>query len=246
MVKQQQVFGLHAVYALLSCNPATVKQLVLLKARHDQRLVAIQGLAEQYQIPFHFVSRSDLDTQAATSAHQGVLAIVSPESRYTENDLPRFLELAKTPPLVLVLDGVQDPHNLGACLRTADAAGVHAVIVPKDRAVGLTATVRKVASGAAETIPFIAVTNLARSLTDLKQQGFWVYGADSEASATVFTTDLTGPVVLVMGAEGNGLRRLTREHCDGLLKIPMQGAVASLNVSVATAVCLFEIVRQRS
>ena len=177
--------------------------------------------------------------------HQGVVARCRAVTVWQEDDLDQLLDGLSVPPLLLVLDGVQDPHNLGACLRSADAAGVHAVIAPRDRAVGLTPVVRKVASGAAETVPFIQVTNLARTLRTLKDKGLWTVGADAEGDGDVFSADLRGPTVLVMGAEGQGMRRLTREHCDLLVRIPMQGTVESLNVSVATGICLFEAVRQR-
>ncbi len=159
--------------------------------------------------------------------------------------LEELLERTETPPLILVLDGVTDPHNLGACLRTADAAGATAVIVPKDKSATLTPVVRKVACGAAEVIPLVAVTNLARTLEKLQQRGLWVVGTAGEAEQEIYQQDLTGPLVMIMGAEGKGMRRLTREHCDFLVKLPMAGSVSSLNVSVATGVCLFEAVRQR-
>lgn len=177
--------------------------------------------------------------------HQGVVAEVSPSQVWGEAMLEELLDRSEGAPLILVLDGVTDPHNLGACLRTADAAGALAVIVPKDKSATLNATVRKVACGAAEVIPLVAVTNLARSLEKLQQRGLWVVGTAGEAEMEVYDHDLTGPTVLIMGAEGKGMRRLTREHCDYLVKLPMAGSVSSLNVSVATGVCLFEALRQR-
>ncbi|MBS0395808.1 MAG: 23S rRNA (guanosine(2251)-2'-O)-methyltransferase RlmB, partial [Proteobacteria bacterium] len=182
---------------------------------------------------------------AGGGVHQGVVARVAPLAPLAEDELLMRLGGGTRPPLLLVLDGVQDPHNLGACLRTADGAGVDAVIVPRDRASGLTAVVRKVAAGAAETVPFTQVTNLARFLRALKEQGVWVVGADGEAEALHTAADLTGPVALVLGAEGTGMRRLTREQCDLVVRLPMLGAVESLNVSVAAGVLLYEVLRQR-
>ena len=177
--------------------------------------------------------------------HQGVLAWVRSPKPRLEKDLPDLLQGLDRPPFLLILDGVQDPHNLGACLRTADAAGVHAVIAPKDNAAGLTPTVCKVASGAAETVAYVQVTNLARAMDRLKEQGIWLTGTAGEATTDVYQADLKGPLGLVMGAEGSGLRRLTRERCDHLVRLPMLGRVESLNVSVATGICLYEALRQR-
>lgn len=192
------------------------------------------------------MNRQTLDKKADGEVHQGVIARVQPTKELNENDLDTVLA-GKTAPFLLVLDGVTDPHNLGACLRTADAAGVDAVIVPKDKSAQLTSTARKVACGAAETMPLIRVTNLARTLRELQQQhNIWVVGTAGEATETLYQSKLNGAIALVMGAEGEGMRRLTREHCDQLISIPMAGSVSSLNVSVATGVCLFEIVRQRS
>ncbi|MCY1219179.1 23S rRNA (guanosine-2'-O-)-methyltransferase RlmB [compost metagenome] len=188
--------------------------------------------------------RHELD-EWAEGVHQGVVAEVSPSQVWGENLLDELLERTPGAPLLLALDGVTDPHNLGACLRTADAAGVLAVIVPKDKSATLNATVRKVACGAAEVMPLVAVTNLSRTLEKLQKKGLWVVGTAGEAEQEVYEQDMTGPIVLVMGAEGKGMRRLTREHCDYLVKLPMAGSVSSLNVSVATGVCLFEAVRQR-
>jgi 23S rRNA (guanosine2251-2'-O)-methyltransferase len=183
--------------------------------------------------------------EQVNGVHQGVLAKVSPSQIWGEQMLDELLDRLEVPPLLLVLDGVTDPHNLGAVLRTADAAGVHAVIIPKDKSATLNATVRKVACGAAEVVPLVAVTNLARALEKLRQKGLWVVGTDGDAEQTLYQQDMTGPLIVVMGAEGTGMRRLTREHCDYLVKLPMQGSVSSLNVSVATGVCLFEAQRQR-
>ena len=196
-------------------------------------------------ISVQFLNRQTLDKKAEGEVHQGIIARVHSLPELNEHDLDCLLEQQNTP-LLLVLDGVTDPHNLGACLRTADAAGVNAVIVPKDKSAQLNSTARKVACGAAENVPLIRVTNLARTLRELqKRHNVWVVGTAGETTETLYQTKLTGALALVMGAEGEGMRRLTREHCDQLISIPMMGSVSSLNVSVATGVCLFEIVRQR-
>ncbi len=239
------VFGLHAVESALRHQPGEVEALWVDTHRRDRSVDALRRQAEALDVPVHSAGRKELDHMVAGARHQGVVARVRAAVVGNEQDLDRLLAGLDAPPFLLVLDGVQDPHNLGACLRSADAAGVHAVIAPKDRAVGLTATVRKVASGAAETVPFIQVTNLARTLEQLKQAGVWLTGLAGEAEQTLFELDLKGPLALVMGAEGSGLRRLTREHCDFLARIPMSGTVESLNVSVAAGICLYEAVRQR-
>lgn len=239
------VFGLHAVEAALRHQSEDVEALWIDTHRRDRGVEALRDRAEALGIPVHSAGRKDLDQMVSGARHQGAVARVRPAAVGSEQDLDRLLEGLSEPPFLLILDGVQDPHNLGACLRSADAAGVHAVIAPKDRAVSLTATVRKVASGAAETVPFIQVTNLARTLEQLKQAGVWLTGLAGEADQTLYQIDLKGPLALVMGAEGSGLRRLTREHCDFLARIPMTGTVESLNVSVAAGICLFEAVRQR-
>ncbi|MDU9413579.1 23S rRNA (guanosine(2251)-2'-O)-methyltransferase RlmB [Pseudomonas sp. zfem005] len=240
----EKVYGVHAVEALLRHHPKRVKQLWLAESRHDPRVQALVELAGQFRVPVGQKDRRELD-EWAEGVHQGVVAEVSPSQVWGENMLDELLEGAEGPPLLLVLDGVTDPHNLGACLRTADAAGALAVIVPKDKSATLNATVRKVACGAAEVIPLVAVTNLARTLEKLQKKGLWTVGTAGEAEQELYQQDLTGPTVLIMGAEGKGMRRLTREHCDYLVKLPMSGSVSSLNVSVATGVCLFEAVRQR-
>jgi 23S rRNA (guanosine2251-2'-O)-methyltransferase len=186
-----------------------------------------------------------LDRLAGDERHQGACLQIRSAGVLGEGALDDLLDAATTPPFLLVLDGVQDPHNLGACLRTADAVGVTAVIVPKDRAAGMSATVRKVASGAAETVPLIQVTNLARTLRWLKEREIWIVGTDDQADHSLYASKLTGPLAIVLGAEGTGLRRLTRENCDALVSIPMRGVVESLNVSVATGVLLYEALRQR-
>ncbi|CAD5379799.1 23S rRNA (guanosine-2'-O-)-methyltransferase RlmB [Pseudomonas sp. OF001] len=244
MSQWERVYGVHAVEALLRHHPKRVKQLWLAEGRQDPRVQALVQLASEARVPVGQRERRELD-EWAEGVHQGVVAEVSPSQVWGENYLEELLARGESVPLLLVLDGVTDPHNLGACLRTADAAGVQAVIVPKDKSATLNATVRKVACGAAEVVPLVAVTNLARTLEKLQQQGLWIVGTAGEATQEIFDLDLRGPTVLVMGAEGKGMRRLTREHCDYLAKLPMGGSVSSLNVSVATGVCLFEAVRQR-
>jgi 23S rRNA (guanosine2251-2'-O)-methyltransferase len=201
--------------------------------------------ARKLGISVQFCQRKTLDEKVEGAQHQGVVAKARLSDAGDEHDLKRILD-TQTQPFLLILDGITDPHNLGAILRSADAAGVHAVIAPKDRAAKLTAVVRKVACGAAEAVPFIAVTNLARTIRELKDAGVWVLGAAGETETTIYQASLKGPLALAMGAEGDGLRRLTKELCDGLVKIPMFGAVSSLNVSVATGICLYEAVRQRT
>ncbi|TBU94552.1 23S rRNA (guanosine(2251)-2'-O)-methyltransferase RlmB [Stutzerimonas kirkiae] len=241
----EKVYGLHAVEALLRQHPKRVKQVWLAEGRGDPRAQALLALAEQARVRVGQCERREMDAWVE-GVHQGVVAEVSPSQVWSEAMLDELLERVESPPLLLVLDGVTDPHNLGACLRTADAAGALAVIVPKDKSATLNATVRKVACGAAEVVPLVAVTNLARSLERLQQRGLWVVGTAGEAQQELYEQDMTGPTVLVMGAEGKGMRRLTREHCDYLVRLPMRGSVSSLNVSVATGVCLFEALRQRT
>lgn len=239
------VFGIHAVNNLLKRSPERVRELYIQQNRDDERLQSIVSLAKKNHLHIQVVKKGFLDDKAEGN-HQGVAARAKPVQAKGENDLYAQLDSQDAPAFLLILDSITDPHNLGACLRTADAAGVQAVIAPKDKAVGITATVSKVACGAAETVPFYQVTNLARTLDELKERGIWLYGTAGEASESVYKTDLKGPIAIVMGAEGKGLRRLTREACDHLINIPMAGDVSSLNVSVATGVCLFEAVRQRS
>ena len=238
--------GFHAVMAAL--EDAAVKPLQVLLAQHrqDERSRRIGELARALKVPVRTMPKADLDMLAPELRHQGVLAMMPAEavSEYGGEDA---LDLpASANALILVLDGVQDPHNLGACLRTAEAAGVHAVVIPKDRAVGLTPVVRKAAAGAAERVPVVAVTNLSRTLQKLKDLGYWLTGLAGEATESLYEADLTGPRVLLLGAEGEGLRRLSKEHCHQLVRIPMAGKAESLNVSVAAGVCLYEAVRQRA
>ena len=235
-------YGYHSVLALLRTSPHLITELRILSNAQEGRLDEIKNLAKENKISIHAVSRQELD-KLLSGQHQGIIAICSAFPAYTEHDLPLLLPKDDPNILVLVLDGVQDPHNLGACLRTANAFGVNAVIVPKDRAVGLTPAVRKVACGAAEATPFVSVTNLARTLEFLKEENIWLVGMDADAPQNLHEINLKGRTALVLGAEGSGLRRLTKEHCDFLAKIPMQGSVSSLNVSVACGVGLYEIRR---
>ncbi len=244
MNQLEKVYGVHAVEALLRHHPKRVKQLWLAESHTAPRVQALLELAGQNHVPVGHKERQELD-EWAEGVHQGVVAEVNPSQVWGENMLDELLERGEDPALLLVLDGVTDPHNLGACLRTADAAGAQAVIVPKDKSATLNATVRKVACGAAEVIPLVTVTNLARTLEKLQKKDLWIVGTAGEAEQELYQLDMTGPTVLVMGAEGKGMRRLTREHCDYLVKLPMSGSVSSLNVSVATGICLFEAVRQR-
>jgi 23S rRNA (guanosine2251-2'-O)-methyltransferase len=245
MAQQEWLYGLHALTAVMNREPERVIELWALKGRDDERLNKVIGLARKNGVSVQFVNRQALDNKVDGEQHQGIVARARPARALDESDLDELLS-SDTQPLFLVLDGVTDPHNLGACLRTADAAGVTAVIVPKDKSVSVTATVRKVACGAAEVMPLIQVTNLSRTLKSLQQSGVWVIGTAGEATQSLYDIKLSGPLALVMGAEGKGMRRLTRETCDELAKLPMAGDVSSLNVSVATGVCLYEIVRQRS
>jgi 23S rRNA (guanosine2251-2'-O)-methyltransferase len=241
-----QVYGLHAVAALLASRPADIKKLLAADAAADRQLAPLLEQAAAAGISIQRVSRGELDQQVPGGRHQGILAVLRETSRgMSEKQLPEFLAALTEPAFLLILDGVQDPHNLGACLRTADAAGVHAVLMPRDRAVGITPVVHKVACGAVESVPIFTVTNLARTLRQLRAAGIWIYGTSDTAGQELYASDLQGPIAVVLGSEGKGLRRLTREHCDHLLAIPMAGKVESLNVSVAAGVVLFEVRRQR-
>lgn len=244
------VGGLHSVKAALKNSASEIECLFVQKGRRDTRLRDLQQLANRHAIEVIEVGRGQLNEFVPDVQHQGVVLRLRGDSTGVRSDLQGFVRERNESGqgrdlLLLVLDEVQDPHNLGACLRSADAAGVDAVIVPADNSVGLTPVVRKVASGAAESVPLFQVSNLQRALGDLQEQGVWVYGAAGEASDCLFDLDLRGSVALVMGAEGRGLRRLTRERCDQLFHLPMQGGVSSLNVSVAAGISLFEVVRQR-
>jgi 23S rRNA (guanosine2251-2'-O)-methyltransferase len=237
------VFGFHAVTVLLRQRPEAVLELHAGAERSDGRMRDLLKLAEQKKVRVMAADSARLDGLTGHARHQGVAARVTGQK--FSSSLDDTLDAVTGPPLLLVLDGIQDPHNLGACLRVADAAGVSAVVAPKDRAVGLTATAAKVASGAAETVPYFPVTNLARTLRELKERSIWIVGTDDQAKDDVFTADFPEAVAWVLGAEGEGMRRLTREHCDFLVRIPMQGVVESLNVSVAAGIVLFESVRRR-
>jgi len=251
MSDKNLIFGLHAVEALLAKQAERILHAYLLDSalksgRGDHKIQKIFKLLKQQGISCDLVSRDTLDRLTQQGNHQGVAVQCTKNRAYAESDLEDILENIEGTPLLLILDGIQDPHNLGACLRTADAAGVHAVIAPKDKSVGITPTVTKVACGAAETVPFVQITNLARVIEYLKKQGIWIFGLADQAEKTLYEEDLKIPLALVLGNEEKGMRHLTREHCDILLKIPMQGFISSLNVSVATGVCLYEVVRQRS
>ncbi len=246
MAETRILFGFHAVLSRMRQHGGSIQEILIDKDRIDPRMKDLLQMAEQANIRVMQVERSRLDGMAGRDGrHQGVIARVV-DTAMPYKDIHDILESdLKEPPFFLVLDGVEDPHNLGACLRVADAMGVHAVIAPKDRAVGLNATVRKVACGAAETVPFIAVTNLARTLRELKDAGVFVVGTTMDAPSTLHNTKLDGPIAIVLGSEGEGIRRLTSETCDALVTIPMFGSVESLNVSVASGICLYEIRRQR-
>ena len=244
----ERVYGLHTVRAILARRPAAVRRLVLQSGRDDQRLEEIVAGARIAGVAIETRAAAALDELAAGAVHQGVVAEVVPAAALTEDELLAALGSRPDdapPALLLVLDGVQDPHNLGACLRTADAAGADFVVAPRDRATGLTPVVRKVAAGAAETVAFVQVVNLARILREIKELGIWIVGTSDQAPRSLYEADLKGPLAVVMGAEGAGARRLTRELCDLEVALPMKGAVESLNVSVATGIVLYEALRQR-
>ncbi len=238
-------YGIHAVRVMLARSPQRVRRVLVTSGREAGRLGELKSLAERAGVQVTPADDALLDKLAEGGRHQGVVAEIATRAVDPETQLEEALEAAQGPPLLLVLDGVQDPHNLGACLRTADACGALAVVIPKDRAVQMNATVRKVAAGAAETTPIAVVTNLARTLRLLKEAGLWIVGAAAEAPKLAHETDLGGPIALVMGAEGSGLRQLTRETCDLTVRLPQQGAVESLNVSVASGMLLYEALRQR-
>jgi 23S rRNA (guanosine2251-2'-O)-methyltransferase len=244
--QRQFVYGLHATEAVLARAPERVLELWVAEARDDQRIRRLAESAQAAGLAVQSAAPAALAKLVGDVAHQGAVAAVRPLPPWDEDDLLAHLAAASAVPFLLVLDGVTDPHNLGACLRTADAAGVQALVLPRDRSAAVDGAARKVAAGAAEFVPVASVTNLARVLDALKQRGIWVVGTDGEARQTLFTADLNRPLALVLGAEGGGLRRLTRERCDFLVRIPMAGRVESLNVSVAAGVALFEAVRQRS
>ncbi|WP_130389847.1 23S rRNA (guanosine(2251)-2'-O)-methyltransferase RlmB [Cupriavidus agavae] len=243
MAKLKLLIGFHAVQARLRQNAQSVSDIYIESNRKDRRMQDFIRLAEGLGVTLHPVDAERLRGMAGTDRHQGVVARAEDVSLAL--NLDELLDGIEGTPLLLILDGVTDPHNLGACLRVADGAGAHAVIAPKDRSVGLNTTVAKVASGAAETVPYITVTNLARTLRELQERGIWVIGTDDGTEKSLYDVDFKGPVAIVMGAEGEGMRRLTRETCDDLVSLPMAGGVESLNVSVASGVVLYEAVRQR-
>ena len=238
------LFGFHAVGVRLKTAPASVLEVYVDASRRDARMRQFLDRAREAGVRLIESDGARLAKLSGSLGHQGVAARV--QALEAARSLDDLLDSVSQPPLLLVLDGVTDPHNLGACLRVADGAGAHAVIAPKDHAVGLNATVAKVASGAAETVPYFMVTNLARTLGELKERGIWIIGTSDDAPSTLYQADLKGPVALVLGAEGAGMRQLTRKTCDALVSIPMAGAVESLNVSVASGVCLYEALRQRT
>ena len=248
MSESNWVSGINAVLELLKRNPQSAKRVLLKRSREDNRLNAVRNLAKAREIELVELDAKELHREYSR-VHQGVaVELARAERSPSQGGWEEFLaqvEGLEAPPLLLVLDGITDPHNLGACLRSADAAGVNAVIIPKDKAAGVNATVRRVAAGAADTVELFVVSNLSRALTQLKEQGVWLVGTDDKAGSGLYEQDLRGAVALVMGSEGRGLRRLTKEKCDFLISIPMAGAISSLNVSVATGVLLFEAVRQR-
>ncbi|WP_392558365.1 23S rRNA (guanosine(2251)-2'-O)-methyltransferase RlmB [Orbus mooreae] len=240
------IYGMHAMQGILARSPERVLEVFLLKNRDDKRLNSLVHEIESLGLVIKLVDKKWLDEQTSQGVHQGIMARIKEGRSYHENDLPDLL-LSKSDPLILILDGVTDPHNLGACIRTADAAGVDLIIVPKDKSAPLNATAKKVACGAAESVPLIRVTNLARTLRMLKEEHhIWLVGTAGEADHSLYQSNLTGKLAIIMGAEGEGMRRLTKELCDELVSIPMSGFVSSLNVSVATGICLFEVVRQKA
>lgn len=244
-MSEQYIFGIHAVQALLCQSHRKTKQLMICQSRQDRRVQELIDKAVQMNVPIQTCTMVQMNQQFKDHNHQGVVAKVAPLPEYGERDLVPLVVASKKPCLILILDGITDPHNLGACLRSADAAGVDFVVIPKDKSAGITPVVSKVACGATESIPCVRVTNLVRAIDSLKQEGVWIYGAAGEADVSLFQMDLKHHVAIVMGSEGDGLRRLTREHCDQLFSIPMQGSVSSLNVSVATGISLYEVLRQR-
>ncbi|MFC5500002.1 23S rRNA (guanosine(2251)-2'-O)-methyltransferase RlmB [Caenimonas terrae] len=238
------LFGFHAVGVRLKTAPRSIVEIYHDPARRDARMRQFIERAAEAGVRLIEADGVRLAKLAGSHGHQGVAARV--EALPQAHSLDDLLDAIQGPPLLLVLDGVTDPHNLGACLRVADGAGAHAVIAPKDHAAGINATVAKVASGAAETVPYFMVTNLARTMNELKERSIWCIGTSDDAPQTIFQADLKGPLALVLGAEGEGMRQLTRKTCDALVSIPMRGAVESLNVSVASGICLYEAVRQRT
>lgn len=244
-MREDLIYGIHAIQHLLNSKPEQFLELHIQDTHDNKSLLSLASLAKTLGVNVSGVSKKQLDQWLPERNHQGVAAKVRLQPLLTEDDFSTLIDACDKPPLFLILDGVQDPHNLGACLRTADAVGVTAVIIPKDRSASLTPVVRKVASGAAETVPVVQVTNLVRAIEMLKKLGVWIMGTSMQTTQSLYQVDLKGSVAIVLGAEGTGLRRLTEEHCDILMQIPMIGVVESLNVSVAAGVCLYEATRQR-
>jgi 23S rRNA (guanosine2251-2'-O)-methyltransferase len=242
-MKSKMIFGFHAVTARLRHDATSVEEIYIDAERHDRRMQELIRAAKEVNVRIIQADDQRLNSIVGTRRHQGVVAKAGELS--LARNLDELLDAIEGPPLLMILDGITDPHNLGACLRVADGAGAHAVIAPKDRAVGLNATAAKVASGAAETIPYITVTNLSRTMRELKERDIWLIGTTDDAEKSLYQADFSGPCALVMGSEGEGMRRLTRENCDVLVSVPMFGSVESLNVSVASGVCLYEARRQR-
>ncbi|MCV2403362.1 23S rRNA (guanosine(2251)-2'-O)-methyltransferase RlmB [Marinomonas sp. C2222] len=244
------IYGMHAVENALVQQADKIKEIRFQEGRDDKKTQRLVKLCKTHKVRYSLVPRRELDSLFSKSkervVHQGVVAYTAMTKAGNEADLHKLVSGLDENPLIIILDGVTDPHNLGACLRSADAAGAHAVVMPKDNSAPLNATVSKVACGAAESMPVFSVTNLARTMKKLQDQGVWIFGTAGEATGTIYEQDLTIPTAIVMGAEGEGMRRLTREQCDYLVKLPMAGVVSSLNVSVATGVCLYEVVRQRA
>ncbi|MGN6236604.1 23S rRNA (guanosine(2251)-2'-O)-methyltransferase RlmB [Dyella sp.] len=245
-MSESWIVGINPVEGALSNDAERVREVLVEQGQRNARVQSLAEQAKALKIPVHHRPRDQLDKLAGEARHQGVVALYEPPPMAHEGDLAKLMERDGANTLVLVLDGVTDPHNLGACLRSAAAAGVTAVIVPKDRAVGLTPVVRRASAGGADRVPLIAVTNLARTLRELKDAGVWITGLAGDTDTSIYGVDFKGPVALVLGSEGEGMRRLTRELCDFVAKIPMPGTMESLNVSVATGVVLFEALRQRS
>ncbi len=237
------IFGFHAVTARLRHDASSVEEIYVDASRHDRRMGDLLRAAKGANVRIIQADDARLDAMVGTRRHQGVVARAGELS--LARNLAELLDAVQGPPLLLLLDGVTDPHNLGACLRVADGAGAHAVIAPKDRAVGLNATAAKVASGAADTVPYITVTNLSRAMRELQERDIWLTGTSDDAEQSLYDVDYSGGTAFVMGSEGEGMRRLTRENCDRLVSVPMMGAVESLNVSVASGICLYEARRQR-
>lgn len=245
LLNNDNLYGLHAVTASLKYQPKTITKIFVAANRNDKKIQEIIDLVTSNKIPIEILNKNEFDKRYANLNHQGVVASIKNLPCYTEKDLPFLLANSREPYFLLILDCITDPHNLGACLRTAEACGVDFVIITKDKSAPINSTVSKVASGATALIPIVTVTNLVRTIELLKKQGIWFYGADCEASTKLYSLDFTGSIALIIGSEGTGLRQLTKKHCDGLFAVPMLGKINSLNASVAAGVCLYEGIRQR-